>query len=104
MASGSRGYFPMPCFLISEGGTGLRHSTYDPAVLQQFADWLYRKARWTIFRWTVMGVTVGLLGLLAGFELIDQSTSAIPELPRRWEAYGDIVRLGVVWGWFVGCV
>lgn len=47
-------------------------TTYDPQVIQRFADKLYSQANTIVFVWTLLGLAVGAGG---GYALGDRSTN-----------------------------
>ncbi len=74
-----------------------RPASFDPPILQAFAEALYRQARWTVFIWTFLGVAFGMVGLIsAGARVAD---ILLPKLPAAWQQNRDLTEpiMGLVW-------
>jgi hypothetical protein len=53
---------------------------YDPAVLQEHVDFLYRRARWIRFQYAAMGALIGVIPTIV-LASISKVADAFPVIP-----------------------
>lgn len=71
---------------------------YDPALLQDFADQLYSKARWVLARAAILGFVAGWVADLVVFSLAHIASTAHASSSGQW----ILPLIGLVVGYVYG--